>query len=53
MINENLVKKLIGEDGVKQMIDKGYIEIIAFAYMRGINIDNVKVDSLDSLFSPN
>ena len=35
-----LIKKLIGEDGLSQMMQKGYIEIIAFAYMRGINIDN-------------
>lgn len=38
-----LIKKLIGEDGLTQMMQKGYIEIIAFAYMRGINIDNAIV----------
>ncbi len=38
-----LIKKLIGEEGLKHMMHKGYIEIIAFAYMRGINIDNAIV----------
>jgi len=38
-----LVKKLIGEIGLKQMMEGGFIEIMAFAYMRGINIDNAIV----------
>jgi phosphate starvation-inducible PhoH-like protein len=38
-----LIKKLIGEDALKEMIHKGYIEILALAYMRGINIDNAIV----------
>jgi len=38
-----LIKKLIGDDALREMMTKGYIEIIAFAYMRGINIDNAIV----------
>lgn len=38
-----LIKKLIGEEGLKHMMHKGYIEIMALAYMRGINIDNAIV----------
>jgi len=38
-----LMKKLIGEEGVANMISRGYVEIMGLAYMRGINIDNAIV----------
>ena len=38
-----LVKKLIGDEALKELMHKGYIEILALAYMRGINIDNAIV----------
>lgn len=38
-----LLKKLIGEEGVANMLARGYVEIMGLAYMRGINIDNAIV----------
>lgn len=35
-----LMRKLIGEERVENLLSKGYVEIMGLAYMRGINIDN-------------
>lgn len=38
-----LMKKLIGDDAVKELLHIGAVEIMGLAYMRGINIDNAIV----------
>ncbi len=35
-----LIEKLIGKANLEHLLHKDYIKVIAFAYMRGINIDN-------------
>jgi phosphate starvation-inducible PhoH-like protein len=35
-----LFKKILGEQKVDRMIQRGHIEIMALAFLRGVNIDN-------------
>jgi len=35
-----IFEKLIGKGKVQQMIENGYIEMMALAYLRGVNVDN-------------
>lgn len=35
-----LIKKIIGEESFERMKKEGYIDIVAFSFMRGLNIDN-------------
>jgi phosphate starvation-inducible PhoH-like protein len=36
----NIFEKMIGKNKVAQLIDNGYVEAMALAYLRGVNIDN-------------